>query len=219
MKKAEWLACTNPQWMLEFLRGKSSDRKQRLFAVACCRRVFDEYGYGMSFDEPLAWAEWYADGNATAFDLAKIEEGVQGDVCEPSECFSAVAAAVALAVATQNFDPALVPAAVIEAAKCCGYFTSPRQENEEYVSQCDILRDLFGEGLIRPVELLPTWLTPSLVELASHIYEKRSFDRLPALGKELKNAGCEEVTVLEHCRKKGTHVRGCWVVDLALGRE
>src|SRR5262245_61728055 len=38
MTEAEWLECTAPMSMSEFLRGSVRERKSRLFACACCRR-------------------------------------------------------------------------------------------------------------------------------------------------------------------------------------
>mgnify|MGYP000107719138 CR=1 FL=1 len=35
----------------------------------------------------------------------------------------------------------------------------------------------------------------------------------------LQEAGCEDGELLAHCRGPGPHVRGCWVVDLVLGKE
>ena len=54
--------------------------------------------------------------------------------------------------------------------------------------------------------------------LARIIYEERSFDQMPDLADALEGAGCTNDEILAHCRM-GNHVRGCWVVDLILGRE
>ena len=35
----------------------------------------------------------------------------------------------------------------------------------------------------------------------------------------LMDAGCDDEEILGHCRGKGPHVRGCWAVDLLLGKE
>ena len=68
------------------------------------------------------------------------------------------------------------------------------------------------------VALDPAWLTSDVAALAGGIYEERAFDRMPILADALQDAGCASDDVLAHCRGDGPHVRGCWVVDLLLGK-
>jgi len=65
----------------------------------------------------------------------------------------------------------------------------------------------------------PLWRTSTVIALAKGINEEKAFDRLPILADALQDAGCENDDVLDHCRGAGPHVRGCWVVDLLLGKE
>jgi hypothetical protein len=44
-------------------------------------------------------------------------------------------------------------------------------------------------------------------------------DRLAILADALEDAGCDNTDILSHLRGQGPHVRGCWVVDLLLGKE
>jgi hypothetical protein len=85
------------------------------------------------------------------------------------------------------------------------------------IIQADLLRDIFGNPF-RPVAVDPRWLTSDVVELARGIYADCAFDRLPILADALQDAGCDHPDVLTHCRCDGPHVRGCWVVDLLLGK-
>ncbi|MBA4064130.1 MAG: hypothetical protein C0501_10535 [Isosphaera sp.] len=71
----------------------------------------------------------------------------------------------------------------------------------------------------RPPEILkPAWRTSTVLALAQGIYGERAFDRLPILADALQDAGCEDADILAHCRGPGPHARGCWVVDLVLGK-
>jgi len=52
------------------------------------------------------------------------------------------------------------------------------------------------------------------------MYDSREFSAMPILADALQDAGCAEPAILDHCRDtKQVHVRGCWVVDLVLGKE
>jgi hypothetical protein len=83
------------------------------------------------------------------------------------------------------------------------------------------IRDIFGNPF-RPVAVDPDWLTwngGTVPKLAQAIYDQRRFQDLPILADALEEAGCTNADILNHCRQPGEHVRGCWVVDLVLGKE
>ena len=63
-----------------------------------------------------------------------------------------------------------------------------------------------------------TWRDGTVAKLAQTIYDDRRFDLLPILADALQEAGCADSEILQHCHAPGPHVRGCWVVDLLLGK-
>jgi hypothetical protein len=81
-----------------------------------------------------------------------------------------------------------------------------------------VVRDIFGDPF-HPATLDPGWVTADVRGLALAAYRDRSYDRLPILADALADAGCEHEALLAHCRDGGPHVRGCWVVDLVLGKD
>jgi hypothetical protein len=78
----------------------------------------------------------------------------------------------------------------------------------------DVVGNPFGRG-----EAEPAWRTPTVLALGRGISEERTFDRLPILADALEDAGCTDGAILDHCRGPGPHVRGCWAVDLVLGKH
>ncbi len=89
---------------------------------------------------------------------------------------------------------------------------------QEQLAQSLLLHDIFGNPF-HPVAFDPAWRTEAVVGPARGVYEDRAFDRLPVLADALEDAGCADAAVLAHCRGPGPHVRGCWVVDLVLGKN
>jgi len=79
----------------------------------------------------------------------------------------------------------------------------------------DVIRNPF-----RPVTFSADWRTDTAVSLAAHIYKSREFSAMPILADALQDAGWDNEEMLHHCRDTSLmHVRGCWVVDLVLGKE
>ena len=91
--------------------------------------------------------------------------------------------------------------------------------------QCDVLWGILGNPF-RPVPLHRSWLTPDVLSLARAAYDQRTLPagtlepaRLALLADALEEAGCADPQLLGHLRGPGPHVRGCWAVDLLLGRQ
>jgi hypothetical protein len=82
-----------------------------------------------------------------------------------------------------------------------------------------VLREVFNP--FRCTTVLVEWqkYRDSILALASSAYEERTFDVLPILADLLEEAGCEDASILDHCRGLGPHFRGCWVIDLLLGKS
>ena len=221
MTEVEWLTASDPMPMLGFLRGNVSDRRLRLLVVACCRRIWDGLKDVRS-RTAVDVAERFADGGASADELLAAYDAayVAVDDCLEYSAFSEDQANAACLSAAANVDEvveAYDPFPGYAALHAIGYAIDGLLGDCK-LKQAALVRDIFGNPF-RLVAFDPRWRTADAVGLARGIYDERAFDRLPLLADALMDAGCAGEQVLEHCRSEGPHVRGCWVVDLVLGKE
>jgi hypothetical protein len=88
----------------------------------------------------------------------------------------------------------------------------------ENAARMALLRDIFGNPFRKRPRARKAWCTDTVLTLAGQMYEARDFSAMPILADALQDAGCDNTDMLDHCRGPGPHVRGCWVVDLLLGK-
>ena len=247
MTEAEWLACTDPQPMLVILRRKASDRKVRLFAVACCRRIWSSLERE-EFRDAVRKAESFADGLADRAEMLQAHERARAIFAKlhgrdngpaaaltasgfpgpPKSFWQRVADALDNPWWEDEFDkgdplaPALVTArhAARAAADLQGqkHVLDAPATIAEHREQTALVRCLFGNPF-RPRAVCAAGLTQEVRALAHSIYAERAFDRMPLLADALEASGRTNADLIEHCRSGREHARGCWVVDLLLGKE
>ena len=298
---ADWHNCGDPEPLLQILGDKGSNRKWRLFAVACCRRIEHLIADERS-RRAVEVARRFADGEATEAEVeiaraaayqaveeawrAQYEAEAEANFCITPEyaaaccrLYAARAAWVAVCPDTRvsAAEPDSLEAHCWRPSNEWAAFAvhenlvaslgiaqgDPRwlecsaaaeaAEAKEWRAHCVLLRDLFGDYFgppgqeggwlpFRPVTisgegrpeqwcLLPTrrntilrrewliWNDALIRHLAQAIYDECAFDRLPILADALEEAGCTNADILNHYRQPGEHVRGCWVVDLLLGKS
>lgn len=219
MNEAEWMACDDTQRMFDFmLGGNKRSRKRMLYWTAMCWQL-------------LRWfpeASWH---NLCAV----LDEFADGSVDLQAICVS-WANAMGLAVDDPKMDRYLttplgcddrpIPDRVydflqLEAISRRFEGRKPSPSDQGGPSHSDRLRCIFGNPF-RRVSISPAWLTWNggmVPKFAQTIYDERRFEDLPILGDMLEDAGCTNEDVLSHLRTPSPHGRGCWAVDILLGKE
>jgi hypothetical protein len=222
MTEAEWLACANPTPMWWFIEGAASERRLRLIACACCRRIWHLLTEERS-KQCIETAEKLADGmvtreeaNQLLYEFNKMDrDRVSSGIDEYSVTRSALI--------SHNSVIRAVPALASSFYEGAGV-----SREEEARRQTNVVRDIFNP--FRPSPPLPpavlAWSDGTVRRLAEAIYEERKMPegtleaaRLAILADALLDAGCEDEDLIQHCRSEGPHVRGCWALDLCLGKS
>lgn len=237
MIEQEWVKSTDPRAMLQFLRGKVSQRQLLLFAFGCCRRLWHLLSDERT-QQAVVVSERFADGTATSQEQEAAFQGNWG-LCEGAEGRAGLATtAVHSAASSMHNSPPQFEINPLENADSASRWAahaiaSPKVDRisvedefpdlvpwvSERAAQAVLLRCIVGPAPFRLVTFEDSWQTGTVVSLAQTIYDDRTFDRMPILGDALEEVGCTNPEILNHCRQPGVHVRGCWVVDLLLDKE
>jgi hypothetical protein len=227
MTEAEWHECDDPDRIMAYLEECASERKLCLLCGACCRRVWHLLETE-SLRQAVDIFERFADGEiddetfrvagSTTHPLSNYRDEMFSGQLREQVMWAAYALNAAM-FARPGYG-------YRKAMEFLGYAAHPG-ENQDRAVQIELIREVFGNPF-RPAEVQPVWLSwcdSIIVKLAADIYDERSLPagildglRLQILADALEEAGCNDETLLAHCRKPGEHVRGCWVVDLLLGK-
>ena len=221
MTESEWLTCEDSHTMLKSLECRASDRKLRLFAVACCRRYWDLLREEGSRTAVLV-AERFADGLATPQELEDAQEeavnaGGEGDGRGP------VASTPLPSTPRRFLSRGSGPVRRRGDDRCPRIPTEPLSDEEwQGWRSCErkqsILKDIFGNPF-RPLRPTRPGCRPTSWPLPGRSTKSEPSTACPSWRTPLEQARCHDAGILGHCLHQGPHVRGCWVVDAILGKS
>jgi hypothetical protein len=224
MTETEWDTTDDPTQILAALGDHASERKLRLFGLFCCRQALDMCADPV-LHAVLDAAERHADSQLSESDrsLAESEalDAYERELeCEDEFHFPTMGVVRLVAKATYVADDAASLANYVPVFARYGARASFHGLVEDLqAEQCLFLRDLFRNPF-RPAAFSSQWRTDTAVSLARTMYDARDFSAMPILADALQDAGCDNDDILSHCRDTSlTHVRGCGVVDLVLGKS
>ncbi len=204
-QEADWLAWSDPRVFLGFTDAPTdptSRRKRRLLQAAFCR-ARDRLTTQADLLAAVDTLERHADGQAGRKEVREQLTHLESNWER---------------LQRRGWKKTLI--FVRNGLRKAVFFDYANSQREKQ-THCHLIRDIFGNLFFNAVAA-PEWLAwnfGTVPTLAQSIYDDRAFDRLPILADALEDAGCTNAAILNHCRGPGPHVRGCWVVDLLLGKE
>jgi hypothetical protein len=241
--EAAWLGAESPDLMLAALHLRLQVRKTRLLLLSHCRRAWR--WLGKRSRAAALVAERFTQGEATASELARAElaarRAMEARTDELGDSISMDDLSGIEALRGASYDggeeprSGLVVATLRQAAAKFTWLAAlPDRPNMYHFAWHELpgeraaavrnIRCIFGNPF-RPVTFDDTWRTPLVASLATAAYEERSLPsgeldpaRLSVLADALEEIGANEELVT-HLRSSGVHVRGCWAVDLCLGKS
>jgi hypothetical protein len=170
--------------------------------------------------------EQFVEGKAGGPEVEQARRAAEGLKRGNHRAAVAAARTTRLCAPSLSFPPSQVSEAVAEAV--AEVARQPSAETAERKAQADLLRDIFGNPF-RPMRVVPAvlaWRDRLAVRLAQAAYDQRLPDSgylhsalLSILADALLDAGCDNEEIMRHLREPGPHVRGCFALDLILGRE
>ena len=230
MPEAKWLAATTLYELNLPRNTKGQHRKWRLLAAAWCRRAVTLAVPDPRLIQLLQAAEGFADGTMDADELKQarkvltaIRQEVGTDHFGPLEALSNAAKALDFATHSNPVKPLSANESCYFAFAALTRKSKKRKAWEQAIEaeqavQLRLARCIFGNPF-RPVPFPKKWRTESAVSLARTAYGTHNFALLPILADALEEAGCDHPDTLTHLRAPtAPHARGCWVVDLVLGK-
>src|SRR5262245_36892620 len=239
MTEQEWAECTDPKLMLEHLKGKVSDRKMRLFAIACCGRIRDRIT-DLRSRAAVEFAERFVEvGVARRRGRPAVEKAARQACREADEagyhsrnrpdCAARMIAVNAFHAALASVEGSAWFAAYLASgfsANVIGWewirdnstdpsVWNPAAEEVEFRHQVPLLRDIFGNPFH---SLSSREFPPHVSRLARSCYA--AFPEVSAdyLGLAVALDDLGETAAAAHCRE-ALHVKGCHLLDWILNKE
>jgi hypothetical protein len=227
MTESEWLNGTDPDVLIDFIQNATTTIRTRWQGWRSARRfVISERKWQLLYLSCILRAFPNQEDFALAI-YRQIEGVLQVDP-------SLEDAPLALSFLSRILRVTPMPIRILPllAERRAGMVTAQIPQNQrtearrrqlalERAWQADVVRDVLGNPF-RCEPFDPIWLEfndGAAGQILRDISDSSNFADLPILADALEDAGCTSTGLLEHLRHPGPHVRGCWAIDLLLGKS